>query len=98
MASVTPPVLGGNADLTKWNANNFSWTDDTTVFKNIAADVSTANSSGLNDITNQQLSQVWPMLTTISTNDPNVVGSNLRNAGVSTIFGTIDLITIGVQQ
>jgi hypothetical protein len=98
MASVTPPVLGGNADLTSWNANNFSMTKDTTVFKNIAADVSSANSSGLNDITNQQLSQVWPLLTTISSNDPNVVGSNIRNGGVSTIFGEIDLNTMGVQH
>jgi hypothetical protein len=64
-------------------------TDDTAVFKNIATDVSSANSSGLNDITNQQLSQVWPMLTTISSNDPNVIGSNIRNGGVSTIFGMI---------
>jgi hypothetical protein len=52
----------------------------------------------LNDITNQQLSQVWPLLSTISSNDPNVVGSNLRNAGVSTIFGEIDLNTMGVQH
>ncbi len=36
MASVTPPVLGGNSDLTSWNANNFSMTKDTAVFKNIA--------------------------------------------------------------
>jgi peptide/nickel transport system substrate-binding protein len=98
MAATTPPVLGGNSDLTKWNANNFSMTDDTTVFKNIAADVSAANNSGLNDITNQQLSQVWPLISTISSNDPNVVGSNLRNAGVSTIFGEIDLNTMGVQH
>ena len=98
MAATTPPVLGGNADLTKWNANNFSMTDDTAVFKKIAADVSTGNSSGLNDITNQQLSQVWPLLSTISSNDPNVVGSNIRNGGVSTIFGEIDLNTMGVQH
>ena len=98
MASVTPPVLGGNADLTSWNANNFSMTKDTAVFKNISTDVSSANSSGLNDITNQQLSQVWPLLTTISSNDPNVVGSNIRNGGVSTIFGEIDLNTMGVQH
>jgi peptide/nickel transport system substrate-binding protein len=98
MASVTPPVLGGNADLTSWNANNFSKTDDTAVFKKISTAVSVADNSALNDITNQQLSQVWPLLTTISSNDPNVVGSNLRNAGVSTIFGEIDLNTIGVQH
>lgn len=98
MAATTPPVLGGNSDLTKWNANNFSMTDDTAVFKKIAADVSAGNSSGLNDTTNQQLSQVWPLLPTISSNDPNVVGSNIRNGGVSTIYGLIDLITIGVQH
>jgi peptide/nickel transport system substrate-binding protein len=98
MAATTPPVLGGNSDLTKWNANNFSMTDDTTVFKKIAADVSAANSTGLNDTTNQQLSQVWPLLSTISSNDPNVVGSNIRNAGVSTYLGEIDLITMGVQH
>jgi peptide/nickel transport system substrate-binding protein len=98
MAAITPAVLGGNSDLTKWNANNFSMTDDTAVFKKIATAVSAADNSGLNDITNQQQSQVWPYLTTIAINDPNVVGSNIRNGGVSTIFAEIDLITIGVQH
>jgi hypothetical protein len=41
---------------------------------------------------------VWPYLSTISTNDPNVVGSNIRNGGVSTISRVIDLNTIGVQH
>jgi peptide/nickel transport system substrate-binding protein len=98
IASVTPPVLGGNSDLTKWNANNFSWTDDTAVFHKIADAVSAGDNSGLNDITNQQQSQVWPYLSTINTNDPNVVGSNIRNGGVSQSLALIDLNTIGVQH
>ncbi len=98
MASVTPPVLGGNSDLTSWNSNNFSRTDDTAVFKAIQTAVSAGDNPGLNTITNQQLSEVWPLLPTISSNDPNVVGSNIRNGGVSTIFGEIDLNTIGVQH
>jgi peptide/nickel transport system substrate-binding protein len=98
IATTTPPILGGNADLTTWNPQNFSKTDDTAVFKKIAAQVSAGDDSGMNDTTNQQLSQLWPLLTTIAINDPNVVGSNIRNGGVSTYLGEIDLITIGVQH
>jgi peptide/nickel transport system substrate-binding protein len=98
VSGTTPAVLGGNSDLTKWNANNFPQTDDTAVFHKIADAVSAGDQSALNDITNQQLSQVWPLLSTISSNDPNVVGSNIRNGGVSTLLGMIDLNTIGVQH
>jgi peptide/nickel transport system substrate-binding protein len=98
VAAVTPQVLGGNSDLTKWNQNNLAQTDDTTVFKKIATANAAGDNSSLNDITNQQQSQVWPYLSTIAINDPNVVGSNIRNGGVSTIFAEIDLNTIGVQH
>ena len=103
MNSVVPPVLGGNADLTSWNSNNFSRTDDKTLFKQIADLANSTNDPStvagqLNDIANQQLSTVWPLLPTIASNDPNVVGSKLRNVGVSTVFGTVDLNTIGVQH
>jgi peptide/nickel transport system substrate-binding protein len=98
VAAVTPQVLGGNSDLTKWNQNNLAQTDDTTVFKKIATANAAGDNSALNDITNQQQSQVWPYLSTIAINDPNVVGSNIRNGGVSTIFAEIDLNTIGVQH
>ncbi len=40
----------------------------------------------------------WPLLPTIAQNDPNVVGSKLRNVGVSTIFALVDLNTIGVAS
>ncbi len=103
MASVTPAVLGGNADLSSWNSSNFSRTDDKMIFQKIQALANSTDNpsdvaSQFNAITNQQLSSAWPLLPTVALNDPNVVGGKLRNVGVSTVLGTVDLNTIGVAS
>ncbi|MEP6599330.1 MAG: ABC transporter substrate-binding protein [Actinomycetota bacterium] len=102
-SAIVPAVLGPDSSGKKWSSNNFSkWFDAT-----ISADItklasSTASASEIgkqfNDVTNKILSTAWPLIPTIDANDPNVVGSNLQNAGVSTIFGSIDMNTIGVKQ
>ena len=102
-SAIVPAVLGPDSTGKKWNSNNFSryvQQPYTQQIQQLASSTQTQEEIGkqFNDITNKVLSTAWPLVTTIASNDPNVVGSNLQNAGVSTIFGTIDLNTIGVKQ
>ncbi len=102
-ASIVPPVLGLDSSGKSWNSNNFSRLIDPVLSPQItklASSTDSASSVGtqFNDLTNKLESTDWPLIPTIASNDPNVVGGNLQNAGVSTIFAAIDLNTIGVKH
>ena len=102
-ASIVPPILGPDAAGKTWSSNNFSKYFDPSVSKQIKALASSTQSpteigKQLNDITNQVLTSNWPLLPTIASLDPQMVGSNVQNAGASPIFSEIDLNTIGVKQ
>ncbi len=102
-ASIVPPVLGPDSSGKTWSSNNFSKYFDPTVAPQITALASSTDSADVvgkkfNDITNQILSTNWPLLPTIASTDPQVVGSNIQNAGASPIFSEIDLLNIGVKQ
>jgi peptide/nickel transport system substrate-binding protein len=102
-ASILPPVLGPDSSGKTWSSNNFPKYFDPTVspqISQLAASTETPEvvAKKINDLTNQILTTNWPLLPTIAILDPQVVGSKLQNAGVSTIFATVDLNTIGVKQ
>jgi peptide/nickel transport system substrate-binding protein len=101
-AAVVPAVLGPDASGKTWVSTNFSRYFDPAVSPRVtqAASVTDPQQMGqqLNDLTNQILSTNWPLLPTIEARNPQVVGSNVRNAGLSTYYGQIDLLRIGVQH
>jgi peptide/nickel transport system substrate-binding protein len=103
MTAVVPPVLGPDARGETWGSTNLCRYFDATVSKQIAS-ISESDqppaqiAKQLNDISNQVLSTNWPMLPTIAELNPRVVGSNIRNAGISTVFGQLELLRIGVEH
>ena len=50
------------------------------------------------DIANEIQTTAWPFLPTIHENDPEVVGANVTNVGISPLFGQIDLNTLAVKK
>ncbi len=102
-AAVVPPVLGPDSSGKTWSSNNFSrYYDPTESAKISQLAVSTvgpaAVGKNMNDAFNQIMTTSWPLLPTVAALDPQVVGSNIANAGVSPIFSEIDLVNIGVKH
>ena len=100
--AIVPQVLGTDPTGKTWSSSNFSKYFDATNSAKIKAlsessDTPANIATGYNDITNTILKQ-YVMLPTIASNDPQVVGANIQNAGVSPIFSEIDLNTLGVKQ
>ena len=50
------------------------------------------------EIYNEIQTTAWPFLPTIHENDPEVVGANVTNVGISPIFGEVDLNTLAVKK
>jgi hypothetical protein len=50
------------------------------------------------EIANEIQTTAWPLVPTILNNGPEVVGANVTNAGISPVFGLIDLNTLAVKQ
>jgi peptide/nickel transport system substrate-binding protein len=49
------------------------------------------------ELANEIQTTAWPILPTILNNDPEVVGANVTNVGITPMFGTADLITLAVK-
>ena len=50
------------------------------------------------ELANEIQTTAWPILPTTLNNDPEVVGGNVTNVGISPMFGTADLITLAVKK
>jgi peptide/nickel transport system substrate-binding protein len=103
MGSIVPPVLGADASGKTWSTNNFSKYYDSTMAKQITALAGSTQSPQQVDqqfaqIANQIVTTNWPMVPIQATLNPGLVGSKIRNAGISTIFGLPDLNIIGVAH
>jgi ABC-type transport system substrate-binding protein len=49
------------------------------------------------ELANEIQTTAWPILPTILNNDPEVVGANVTNVGITPMFATADLITLAVK-
>jgi peptide/nickel transport system substrate-binding protein len=100
-ASVVPPILGADSSMKTWSTNNFSKYFDATTAKQIADLAgSVAAPATLDkqfaDLANQIQTTNWPLIPVQASLNPTLVGSKIRNAGVSSIWSLPDLNTIGV--
>ncbi|GAA1702858.1 ABC transporter substrate-binding protein [Fodinicola feengrottensis] len=102
-AAIIPAVLGPDASGTKWVSTNLARYYDPTTSGQIAELASSSADPAqvgkqFNDLTNQVLSTNWPMLPVVESRNLQVVGSNIRNAGLSTLYSQIDLLRVGVRR
>jgi len=102
-ASVVPPVMGPDSTGKSWNAaSNFQRYYDATISPQISKLAASTEPPAqvdkqFSDLSNKLQTTVWPLLPIQASLDPQVVGGKIQNGGVSTIFGLIDLNTIGVK-
>jgi peptide/nickel transport system substrate-binding protein len=101
-AAIVPPVLGPDSTGKKWSSNNFSRYIDSTVSPQITKLASSTEPPAqvdkqFSELSNKLQTTVWPLLPVQASLDPQVVGGKIQNGGVSTIYGEIDLNTIGVK-
>jgi peptide/nickel transport system substrate-binding protein len=102
-ASIVLPLLGPNTDGTSWGSSNAAKYFDPKFSGQLQAlrsstDDSAAIAKKVVDITNQIQATDWPYLPTIHDNDPEVVGANVTNVGISPVFGEVDLNTLAVRK
>ena len=102
-ASIVPPILGPDSSGKTWSTNNFSkYFDPTDSAKITQLASSTAAPAELDkqfsDLANQIQTTNWPVLPVQASLNPTLVGSKIRNAGVSSIWSLPDLNSIGVAQ
>jgi peptide/nickel transport system substrate-binding protein len=101
VASVVLPTVGPSTDGTRWgNAAKYF---DPTFSRQLqdlksSTDDSAALAKKFVDIYNEIQTTAWPFLPTIHENDPEVVGANVTNVGISPIFGEVDLNTLAVKK
>jgi peptide/nickel transport system substrate-binding protein len=102
-ASVVLPVFGPNEDGTTWGSNNAAkyfdpeYSDQLQALKSSPEDSAAVNKK-LVQIANEIQTKEWPLVPTILSNFPELVGGNLTNVGVSPVLSQIDLNTIAVKQ
>ena len=97
------PVLGPNDDGTSWGSNNPAkyfnpkFSDQLQELKSSTKGPD-AITQKLVSIANEIQTTDWPFLPTMVENDPEVVGANVTNVGISPVFGGIDLNTLAVKK
>ena len=101
VASVVLPMMGPNRDGT--GSANAAKYFDPKFSKELqdmksSTDDSAAIAKEFADIANEIQTTAWPYLPTIHENDPEVVGANVTNVGISPIFGEVDLNTLAVKK
>ncbi len=102
-ASVVVPVFGPNDDGTTWGSSNDSkyfdprFSDQLQELKSSSEDPA-AIAKRYIEIANEIQTTAWPVLPTIRTNYPEVVGANVTNVGISPLFAEIDLNTLAVKK
>ncbi|MCL2780554.1 MAG: ABC transporter substrate-binding protein [Actinomycetia bacterium] len=103
MAAVVPPVLGPDSKVTTWGTNNFAKYFDPTLSKKIAdlavsPDDPATVDQGFNEVAQQIVNTVWPLVPINAALNPAVSGSKIRNFGISTIWSLVDLNILGVAS
>jgi peptide/nickel transport system substrate-binding protein len=102
VASIVLPVLGPNTDGTSWASTNYAKYFDPKLSGELQKlKSSTEDSAAITkktvELANEIQTTAWPILPTILNNDPEVVGANVTNVGITPMFATADLITLAVK-
>ncbi|WP_319436098.1 ABC transporter substrate-binding protein [Mycobacterium sp. RTGN5] len=102
-ASATLPVLGPNSDGTTWGPRNAAkyfdpkFSGQLAELKSSTADPA-ATAKKFVEIANEIQSTAWPVLPVMQDNDPEVVGANVTNVGISPLLSQVDLNTLAVRK
>jgi peptide/nickel transport system substrate-binding protein len=102
-ASIVLPVLGPNTDGTSWASTNYAKYFDPKLsgelqeLKSSSAESAAITKKSV-EIANEIQTTAWPILPTILNNDPEVVGGNVTNVGISPMYGSTDLNTLAVKN
>lgn len=102
-ASAVLPLMGPNDDGTTWGSSNPAKYFDPGLSGRLQALKSSTENSATTagefvDIAEEIQTTAWPLLPTLLSNDPEVVGENVTNVGISPLFGQVDLNTLAVRQ
>jgi peptide/nickel transport system substrate-binding protein len=102
-STIVLPVLGPDPTGRTWGENNYSKYFEPAVAAQIMQLSSSSESSNVIaakfiDLANQIQTTAWPVLPLWTDLDPQLVGEGLTNAGVSPLFGAIDLNTVAVRS
>ena len=102
-AAVIVPLMGPNEDGTSWGSNNPGKYFDPKLSGqlqqlNSSTEDSAATAKKFVDVANEIQTTGWPFLPTLHENDPEVVGANVTNVGVSPLFSQVDLNTLAVKK
>jgi peptide/nickel transport system substrate-binding protein len=102
-ASVVLPLMGPNDDGTTWGSSNSGkyfdpkFSDQLQELKSSAEDSATTAKKVV-DIANDIQTTAWPFLPILHDNDPEVVGANVTNVGISPYLSQVDLNTLAVKK
>jgi peptide/nickel transport system substrate-binding protein len=101
-AAVVLPLMGPNEDGTSWGSSNPGKYFEPKVSGQLqdlksSTEDSAATAKKFVDIANEIQTTAWPFLPTLHENDPEVVGANVTNVGISPLFSQVDLNTLAVK-
>jgi peptide/nickel transport system substrate-binding protein len=102
-ASVVLPLMGPNDDGTTWGSSNPGkyfdpkFSDQLQDLRSSTEDSATTAKKFV-DIANEIQTTAWPFLPTLHANDPEVVGANVTNVGISPYLSQVDLNTLAVKK
>jgi peptide/nickel transport system substrate-binding protein len=102
-AAVIVPLMGPNEDGTSWGSNNPGKYFDPKLSGqlqelNSSTEDSTVTAKKFVAVANEIQTTGWPFLPTLHENDPEVVGANVTNVGISPLFSQVDLNTLAVKK
>ncbi|MGO4444896.1 ABC transporter substrate-binding protein [Mycobacterium sp. 2YAF39] len=101
-AAIVLPTLGPNTEGTSWASTNYAKYFDPRLSGELQAlrsssEEPAAVAKNFVEIANEIQTTGWPILPTVLNNDPEVVGANVTNVGISPIWGSADLNTLAVK-
>jgi peptide/nickel transport system substrate-binding protein len=102
-AAVVLPLMGPNEDGTSWGSNNPGKYFEPRLSGQLqelrsSTEDSAAIAKKFVDVANDIQTTAWPLLPTLHENDPEVVGANVTNVGISPLFSQVDLNTLAVKK
>lgn len=101
--TVVLPLMGPDTDGTSWGPRNTAKYFDPKYSGQLqelksAPEDSAAVAKKAVDIANEIQTTAWPYLPTQRDNDPQIVGANVTNVGITPLLGQIDLNTLAVRN
>jgi peptide/nickel transport system substrate-binding protein len=102
-AAVVVPLMGPNEDGTSWGSNNPGKYFEPKLSSqlqdlNSSTEDSATTAKKFVDVANEIQTTGWPFLPTLHENDPEVVGANVTNVGISPLLSQVDLNTLAVRK